>query len=198
MLKYRHRILSILMAIAISLTLFSPITAYADGATQAQATGDSGNTIRSAPKGEGYPSYCKTGWLVYLVSKDGAIVSNDVVYVNSRSGFMGTRPTVTQYLVTRVGGRAPTKEYKNASGYIPASSLWGEPWTSGNVSNAKKIKAWCTKDENAQTIAQIIGDDACNLWKSQPDNYYLALEAVAYHKVLFFASPFCIKLQNKM
>ena len=152
----------------------STITVYADNA-QANGDGQSNGSVRDAP-GKGYPSYCRTGWLMYMVNKSGAVVS-DVAYINVKSSFVGLPAGMSinrDYLKTKIGGRTPN---------LPpmGNAKWGAPFTDGNKARGKEVVQ--AFRNNTHWVKDVLGQTAHDNWKNSPDDYYLILEACAYHRI---------------
>lgn len=133
--------------------------------------------------GRVYASYSKTGWLVYVTDTSGKLVSS-VVYVNAGSSF----PTGynTKCLRSRIGKvQANTeKNYTNAP--------WGYPFVTNGDARGLEIRNEIVKttknysgDKNTTNMQYIIkhylGDKMYETVAQDPDNYYLILEACAYH-----------------
>ena len=99
-----QHILMMMIVFMLSFSIAIPISTITVHATEANGDGQSNGSVRDAP-GKGYPSYCRTGWLMYMVHKSGAVVS-DVRYINVASSFVGLPAGMTinrDYLVTKIG-----------------------------------------------------------------------------------------------
>ncbi|MCM1561665.1 MAG: hypothetical protein NC123_19345, partial [Butyrivibrio sp.] len=123
-IKSPHILLLMLLFIFITLTTPS-LTAHAtEGGTGGNGDGENTDTNNLAENnGQGYPSWAKTGWLVYLTNTSGQLCS-DVAFVSSND----TLPDATyypDYLTTRIGNTIPTTKYTNAE--------WGAPFLEGGI-----------------------------------------------------------------
>lgn len=168
-----QHILMMMLVFMLSFSIAIPISTITVHATEANGDGQSNGSVKDAP-GKGYPSYCRTGWLMYMVHKSGAVVS-DVRYINVASSFSGAPASINKdYLVTKIGQRKPNLP-------IRFSAPWKAPFTDGNKARGKEVVNDFRK--HRKWVVDCLGQSAYDNWKTKPDDYYLILEACAYHRV---------------
>lgn len=184
--KSSHILLPLLMllflTISISITIPS-LTVHAAATGGAAGNGDgqsTDNTNLGEHHNEGYPSWGKTGWLVYITDTSGSLCS-EVAFVSA--GSIPDSYYYTDYLTTRIGNAYPTSMYANAE--------WGAPFLDGGAARGYEIKQELITGTNYSgglnsnvdyVILKYLGTSALSLFKSSP-NYYLVLETCAWHKV---------------
>lgn len=162
-----------------SLTVHAAATGGAAGNGDGQSTD---NTNLGEHHNEGYPSWGKTGWLVYLTDTNGSLIS-DVAFVSAGSNLPAGYNDM--YLTTRVGNAwvANDKWYVNAE--------WGAPFLDGGAARGYEIKQELITGTNYSgglnsnvdyVILKYLGSSALSLFKSSP-NYYLVLETCAWHRI---------------
>lgn len=171
------------LTISISITIPS-LTVHAAATGGAAGNGDgqsTDNTNLNEHHNEGYPSWGKTGWLVYLTDTNGSLVS-DVAFVSSGSNLPeGHYP---DYLTTRIGNAHMTR------GKVSTNAEWGAPFLDGGAARGYEIKQEIATGTNYDgvtsnvyfVIGKYLGESALSLFKSSP-NYYLVLETCAWHKI---------------
>lgn len=175
--QYKPKLLQYLLPLLILLTAFTiPVHAM-------EGNGDGKDDIKDLTehKNGGYPSYAKTGWLVYLVNTSGSLCS-EVAYVSSSSDMTALSYNAT-YLLSRIGETHPSSVYANAE--------WGTPFEENGASRGAFIKDELTtgtnyggEDSNAYyVVKKYLGEEPLALFKEQPDTHYLVLETVAWHKI---------------
>lgn len=176
-------LLPLLMLLLTFLSISIPtLTVHATGGAAGNGDGESTNTGNLGEHhNEGYPSWGKTGWLVYLTDTSGSLIS-DVAFVSA-----GSIPDATYsdwYLTTRIGN-APV-----SSGRWNTNAEWGAPFLDGGAARGYEIKQEIATGTNYNgadsnvyyVIDKYLGSSALSLFKSSP-NYYLVLETCAWHKV---------------
>lgn len=187
--KSSHILLPLLMllflTISISITIPS-LTVHAAATGGAAGNGDGENTNTGnlgEHHNEGYPSWGKTGWLVYITDTSGQLCS-DVVFISATSNFPTFEYNGT-YLTTRVGNSGIT------SVYTANAAEWGAPFLDGGAARGYEIKQELITGTNYSTdgksnvyyvIQKYLGEETLNLFMSSP-NYYLVLETCAWHKI---------------
>ncbi|MCM1542122.1 MAG: hypothetical protein NC121_12805 [Blautia sp.] len=177
----------ILMLLFIFITLTTPSLTLTAHATEGGAAGngdqeDVTTDNLAENNGQGYPSWAKTGWLVYLTNISGQLCS-EVAFVSSNDT-IPTSEYYTDYLTTRIGKAYVTsgKTYTNAE--------WGAPFLEGGIGRGAEIKQELVTGTNYNgvdpnglyVIKKYLGEQSLNLFKSSSD-YYLILESCAWHKI---------------
>ena len=151
--KLKRNMLSLFLAIAVSLTTLPYITEPIPvQAAEGNGTDDdSGDPTQTKA---GWPSASKTGWLVYLVENKSDTVVSDVVALTC-----GGTPQGTMYLSTRIGNMLPSRT-GGVVAWTPAT-----PYDTSGSPNGTKIKNWMLKDNGRGTENwfQVVTD----LWGEQ-------------------------------
>ena len=130
--KTKHTLIFLsifLLALAIGISIPS-IKVYAtDG------NADEGESDQASGEYSGGPSYAKTGWIMYIVDKNGTPVS-DAVYISC-----GGEPQGIRFLTTRLGGLNP----RQVAGPVPWVSVIGAdgaPFDNDQDFKGIDIKDW--------------------------------------------------------
>lgn len=175
-MKKKFKLITLLLAFVL---LFTPISVHAG--SEGNGGGENDNTDLNEQDSGNYPSYSKTGFLVYLVDSSGSLCSK-VVFVSASSRIYNT--SYYQGLLTsRIGGAYPSEVYLNAE--------WGYPFTESGQGRGTIIKdelanskSYDGTDSNAYYVTKkYLGDEALQLFRDDPKNHYLILETVAWHAV---------------
>ena len=168
--KTKHTLIFLsifLLALAIGISIPS-IKVYAtDG------NADEGESDQASGEYSGGPSYAKTGWIMYIVDKNGTPVS-DAVYISC-----GGEPQGTMFLTTRLGGLNP----RPAAGPVPwasATGANGAPFDNDQDFKGVDIKDWLLTDSGTgtQNWYNVVG----NIWSEDKaiamakNNHSLILE----------------------
>lgn len=139
--KTKHTLIFLsifLLALAIGISIPS-IKVYAtDG------NADEGESDQASGEYSGGPSYAKTGWIMYIVDKNGTPVS-DAVAISC-----GGEPQGTMFLTTRLGGLNP----RPAAGPVPwasATGANGAPFDNDQDFKGVDIKDWLLTDSGTGT-----------------------------------------------
>lgn len=187
--KSPHILLPLLMllflTISISITIPSLIVhAAATGGAAGNGDGENTNTGNLGEHhNEGYPSWGKTGWLIYITDTSGQLCS-DVTFVSAGGNLPDDGNYYPDYLTTRIGNAYPNFNnlYTNAE--------WGAPFLDGGAARGAQIKQELTTSNSYNgvdtnglyVIKKYLGESALSLFKSSP-NYYLVLETCAWHRI---------------
>lgn len=170
------KIFTCLLAAFALIIVISHMQVHAEG----NGEGESDNTNLSTHENEGYPSYAKTGWLVYLADTDGKLCSQ-VVYVSATAS-LPSENYDSSFLKSRIGQIGASSIFTNAE--------WGVPFDSDGNGRGAIIKNDllqstynATNTNGAYVVKKYLGKDALNLFKTQPSTHYLILETCAYHKI---------------
>lgn len=190
--------LSIILGLSISLTtvlqLQKPFAVFAanvkgtdaidgggGGGGEGNGDGKSDNTDLNEHDSGNYPSYGKTGWLVYVTNKNGALCS-PVALVPSA----GNLPSgyFSGCLTSRIGNQYPSIITSRAA-------EWGAPFTDGGSGRGAIIKEELATGTNYNgtdknwkyVIGTYLGQDIIDKIEEDPESYYLVLEDVAWHAV---------------
>ncbi|MCM1063133.1 MAG: hypothetical protein NC420_01455, partial [Eubacterium sp.] len=118
----------ILMLLFIFITLTTPsLTAHAtEGGAAGNGDQEDVTTDNLAENnGQGYPSWAKTGWLVYLTNISGQLCS-EVAFVSSNDTLPDSAYS-NAYLTTRIGNAGITL------GKIATNAEWGAPFLEGGI-----------------------------------------------------------------
>lgn len=148
--KTKHTLIFLsifLLALAIGISIPS-IKVYAtDG------NADEGESDQASGEYSGGPSYAKTGWIMYIVDKNGTPVS-DAVYISC-----GGEPQGIRFLTTRLGGLNP----RQVAGPVPWVSVIGAdgaPFDNDQDFKGIDIKDWLLEDDGAGTknVFNVVSD----------------------------------------
>ena len=184
-IKSPHILLLMLLLTFLSISI-PTLTAHATDIPGAAGNGDGngdkeGNSHLTTHSNEGYPSWMKTGWLVYISNTSGQLCS-DVVFVSSGSNLPDGHNGA--YLTTRIGN-APY-----STGKVYTNAEWGAPFIEG-AARGSEIKNMLVNGTDFSTdgktnayyvIQKYLGISALELFQSSAD-YYLVLETCAWHKI---------------
>lgn len=156
--KHTLMFLSIfLLALAIGISIPS-IKVYATSETgPTDGNADEGESDRASGEYSGGPSYAKTGWVMYIVDKNGAPVS-DAVYISC-----GGEPQGTPLMTTRLGGLNP----RQVAGPVPwasATGANGAPFDNDQDFKGIDIKDWMLTDDGSGTSTQNWFNVVGNIW----------------------------------
>ena len=191
--------LSILIALIISISVSSNYV-YA---TSYQGNGGGKNDGSNIGKGSNeagrvYATYARTGWLVYVVDTSGKLVIAKDKYGNKLEpvAYVDTSSSVptgysTKFLISRIGkykrDRGDNKKIKKQQ-----NAPWGAPFEQNGgkrgpiirneiVKSTKQYSKNKTESNMTYIIKHYLGDKMYETVAQDPDNYYLILEACAYH-----------------
>lgn len=172
----KNSIFVFIIAIILMLSSLSPITVHATegignesgwSGEIGQASGDLG-------------SYTKTGYLVYVTNSLGELKSH-VAFVSSGSMYNNSIYK-DGFLISRIGEQRATT--------FDAYAEWGYPFDNNQQGRGAQIKnELLTKSysggvrSNAAWVVDKYVPEAADLFRNDPDNTYLVLEACAWHQV---------------
>lgn len=173
----RHK--NILKYVTLSILILLISLGFNTTTVHADYNGDGTNAgaeINSAKVKGQYPSYCKTGYLVYVVhGPSSSIASPKVIYVNCGSSKLDLSKYDTTYLTTRIGNRKPDQ--------FTVGAPWGYPFDTNGNTRENQIETYIKNSTNQNKILTMLGMSANNIPKSQWEDYYIILENCTYHKL---------------
>lgn len=124
-------------------------------------------------------SYTKTGYLVYVVNSSGELCSH-VAFVSSGAMYNSSVYN-DKLLISRIGEQVATTHDSYAE--------WGYPFDSNQHGRGAQIKnellqkTYDGVNSNASWVVSEYVSEAYDLFKNDPDNTYLVLEACTWHQV---------------
>lgn len=200
-MKIKNTLLRIISLVLI-ITMLLPTNVYAapNESGSGNGTDDNSNIGSSDNKEAGriYGTYNRTGWLIYLAkkpAKEGGKVTlaSDVVFASATGEFPSGYNT--SYLISRIGHKK-AKLYHEVNGEKKKyeTAKWGTPFDSSGNGNGANIQHEIARKEatyskygldvttNVQyIIKRYLGSDTYNEVSKNVDDYFLVLEACAWH-----------------
>lgn len=188
--KIGKKLLSFILVLTITALplIQKPIIAYAagvdySGMAQSIVDSTSSNTSGGTSRVKNGVSTYRTGYLCYMLTKDGGTVAGTDAIALKSPGYSGDIPGSSWLCTSRKGG------YK-ATGWSPGVAPWGlTPWQPPKsdqdktcVSNEPDIKAWMLEETSSGTpnaynfVANIWGEEVAT--KFGADEYILVIETI--------------------
>ena len=191
--NFKRSITAFLISVLCLSFLITPLTAHAGGADDIALKAATAfvNSISDDKKGgmnaiQNGVKFNRTGYLCYLLTKDGAIVPGCDARALQSPGYCGIDGAI--WMCFSRAGQSVTGWYETAT----AANYWDQtPWAEGGSSNEPNIKSWLTAktlDPNVPNakvfVADVWGKEAALKFGS--DEYILVIETIMS---LQFSSP---------
>ena len=184
--KFKPRILTLLFALVLTLTMIMPtfqLQVHATNDTGGNGTGSDTGRLPQSGGNYNLGSYKNTGWLVYLTDTSGSLCS-EVAFVASYDRTPDLSRYNSQFWTSRIGDQLPSE------GRRSTNAEWGPPFDGDGRGFGDKIKAemlissYSPDSTNGYyVVKKYLGDAALQLYKDEPTTHYLVLEVCGWQDI---------------